>query len=119
MDWLSKINEMKQLSGMTTNDISIKSGIPVGTLNKIFAGQTKDPQISTAAAIIHAMGFTLDDLDNIKNPPDKAEGPYLTDKAYEVARAYQDADQRSRDIVCFTLGLEPDKSSSPSSDAAV
>ncbi|MDF3005505.1 MAG: hypothetical protein K0S22_1977 [Oscillospiraceae bacterium] len=49
----------------------------------------------------------------------KAEASYLTDKAYEVAQAYQDADQRNKDIVCLTLGLEPDKSIGASSDAAV
>lgn len=33
-------------------------------MNKIFAGQTKDPQLSTIKSIVHSMGYTLDDLDD-------------------------------------------------------
>ena len=57
------------------------------------------------------MGFSVDDLENMKNPPEAnapTEGTYLADKAYEVTRAYQDADQHIKDIVCVTLGLESD-----------
>ena len=71
--WLDKINQMKKEKGMTTDDISNLSGIPKGTLNKLFAGQTKDPQLSTVKAVVHCMGFTLDDLDENVNPPAPAE----------------------------------------------
>lgn len=62
MNWLNAINWMKKNKGMTTDDISKYSGIPKGTLNKLFAGQTKDPQLSTIRAVVHALGYTLDDL---------------------------------------------------------
>lgn len=65
--WLDRINKMKKEKGMTTDDISNLSGIPKGTLNKLFAGQTKDPQLSTVKAVVHCMGFTLDDLDENLN----------------------------------------------------
>lgn len=64
MFWLDKINQMKKEKGMTTDDISNLSGIAKGTLNKLFAGQTKDPQLSTIKAVVHCMGYTLDDLDD-------------------------------------------------------
>ena len=69
---------MKQKSGKTLQQISDECGIPKGTLNKIFAGQTKDPQYGTLKNIVHALGFTVDDLEKFENPetkksPDPAE----------------------------------------------
>ena len=60
--WLDNLNRIKKNSGMTIEQISEVSGVPKGTLNKLFAGQTKDPQLSTVSAVVHCMGYTLDDL---------------------------------------------------------
>lgn len=64
---------MKQKSGKTLQQISDECGIPKGTLNKIFAGQTKDPQYGTLKTIVHALGFTVDDLEKFENPEIKKD----------------------------------------------
>jgi len=79
--WLDALNAMKKQSGKTTEQIAEESGIPKGTLNKIFAGQTKDPKYQTLHAIVHCLGFTVDDLDK-ENPPE----PALTDPEGSVTR---------------------------------
>lgn len=60
--WFDNLNRLKKNSGMTLEQISEASHVPKGTLNKLFAGQTKDPQLSTITAVVHCMGYTLDDL---------------------------------------------------------
>ena len=60
--WLERLVQLKKNSGMTIEQIATASGVPKGTLNKLFAGQTKDPQLSTVSAVVHCMGYTLDDL---------------------------------------------------------
>ena len=60
--WLENLNRLKKNSGMTIEQIASASGVPKGTLNKLFAGQTKDPQLSTVSSVVHCMGYTLDDL---------------------------------------------------------
>lgn len=66
--WLDNLNRIKKCSSMTIEQISDASGVPKGTLNKLFSGQTKDPQLSTISAVVHCMGYTLDDLsDNTGN----------------------------------------------------
>jgi toxin-antitoxin system, antitoxin component, xre family len=82
MFWLDKLNQMKKKSGMTTDEISEKSKVPKGTLNKIFAGQTKDPQLGTIKAVVHCMGYTLDDLDDGSEKIEKA--PADTDVSEEA-----------------------------------
>lgn len=81
--WLEVLNEMKRKSGKTTEQISLESGIPRGTLNKLFAGQTKDPGYSTISAVVHTLGFTVDDLDTQKNAAESED----EDPAETAARA--------------------------------
>ena len=62
MDWLERLRTMRRNSGMTAEEISAISGVPVNSINRIFAGQTKAPRLDTVRGIVHAMGYTLDDL---------------------------------------------------------
>ena len=68
--WLDTLIELKKTSKMTLKQISDKSGVPVGTLNKLFAGQTKDPKLETIRAVVYSLGYTLDDLMPAKKSPD-------------------------------------------------
>ncbi len=63
---LEKISEYKKKLGMTTEELSEKSGVPLGTLNKILSGATKDPKLETLKAIAHVLGLSLDDFDDKK-----------------------------------------------------
>lgn len=53
----------KKSLGLTTEDVSIRSGIPMGTLNKIFAGQTLDPKYDTVKLICSALDVSLGELE--------------------------------------------------------
>ena len=61
---LEKINEYKKKLGLTTEELSKRSGVPVGTLNKILSGATKDPKLETLKAIARVLGLTLNDFDD-------------------------------------------------------
>ena len=75
--WLENLKLMKEKSGMTTREISEKSGIPEPTLEKLFAGATKEPKLKTMQQLVHFLGYTLDDLDkkeeNTEKSPSTAE----------------------------------------------
>ena len=75
--WLENLKIMKERNGMTTKEISEKSGIPEPTLEKLFAGATKDPKLTTMQQLVHFLGYTLDDLDgdiaSAKRTPDTVE----------------------------------------------
>lgn len=76
--WLERLAAIKKESGKTLKQISDESGVPIGTLNKLFAGQTKDPKLDTVRSVVHALGHTLDDLTDdlpqrIEKSPSTAE----------------------------------------------
>lgn len=58
---------MKKISGKTSKQISEETNIPKSTIDKLFAGQTKEPYLVSTRAIVHCMGFTLDDLYDFEN----------------------------------------------------
>lgn len=79
---LEKIIEYKKKLGLTTEELSQKSGVPIGTLNKILSGATKDPKLETLKAIARVLGLTLNDFD------DKQDGgtpiDLYTDASYSM-----------------------------------
>lgn len=60
---LEVIEQLKRQKGITTKELSELSGVPVGTLNKLLNGETKDPKLETLIAIKNVLGCTLDDFD--------------------------------------------------------
>lgn len=61
---LEKISEYKKKLNLTTEELSVRSGVPVGTLNKILNGATKDPKLETLKAIAKVLGLSLNDFDD-------------------------------------------------------
>ena len=98
MGWLDNLRNMKKASGLTTNEIAAQSGLPEPTLEKLFAGITKDPKLSTLNVLVHFFGYTLDDL--VKSPEtEKSPG------AEETAPR----DEREAEIISLVRRLDDDQ----------
>lgn len=88
--WYEKLKTMKKESRMTTQEISEKCSVPIGTLNKIFANQTKNPKLETIKRIVHCLGYSLDDLIDIETiNPSNDEIELL-----ELYRTLNDSDKK-------------------------
>jgi transcriptional regulator with XRE-family HTH domain len=61
---LEKIAKLKKELNITTEELSKKSGVPIGTLNKILSGVTKDPKLETLKSLARVLNCTLDDFDD-------------------------------------------------------
>lgn len=59
---LEIINELKKKKGLTSEQLSNKSGVPLGTLNKILNGTTKDPKLETLKLLARVLECRLDDF---------------------------------------------------------
>ena len=88
---LEKINEYKKRIGLTTEELSKLSGVPVGILNKILSGATKDPKLETLKAVARVLGLTLNDFDDIPYSSTIAahfDGDEFTEDELDDIRAY-------------------------------
>lgn len=63
---LEVINDIRKRKGLSIEALSKESGVPIGTLSKITAGITKNPNLETVKAIARALDCTLDDFDDNK-----------------------------------------------------
>lgn len=73
---LEKINIIRRELGLSLDELSESSGVPMGTLSKITAGITKDPKLQTLVAIARALHCTLNDLDD-STPSKVREAPEI------------------------------------------
>ena len=65
MPYTKKLIEFKENCGLTNNEISEKSGVPLGTVNRIMSGQSEASSFNAIAAIVKAMDGSLDELAGI------------------------------------------------------
>ena len=79
------IKQRKKEMNMTTEELSKLSGVPIGTLKKILAGQTSDPKFETVRAICKALDISLSALDDYENEQDEQ-------KIHTIA-AHHDSDE--------------------------
>lgn len=61
-EFLERLQLEKAKNKLRVEDISKLSGVPIGTLSKIFAGITSDPKISTVISIAEALNTNIDFL---------------------------------------------------------
>ncbi len=65
---LTRLKELKDQRKLTNQQLSDLSGVPVGTINRIMAGQTDNPSFQTVCDMVMAMGGSLDELAGIQTP---------------------------------------------------
>lgn len=58
----TKMLEIMKEKGMSLNDLAAASGVPVGTVNKIVHGITKEPSVEKVWKIVHVLGHSLDEF---------------------------------------------------------
>lgn len=89
--WIDALVSLKKKSGKTLKQISDESGVPLGTLNKLFAGQTKDPKLETIRSVVYALGFTLGDLEENENASASSKNDAEALSVDEVVKAFVSA----------------------------
>lgn len=72
---------------MTTEELSQKSTVPVGTINKLFTGETKNPTGKTASKLAKALDVTVEYLLNDNLPIDFALDNILDEQTSRLVKA--------------------------------
>lgn len=82
-----RLQAMKSASGLTLQQISDKSGVPLTTVSRIMQGTTENPGFDMVYKLVKAMGGTLDELDEERV---RLEAPEALTQLYERGIAYRD-----------------------------
>ena len=88
-------------AGMTLDELSERSGVPKGTINKIIGGVTKAPTLDNIKAIAHALGKRLADFEDDEQKPD-----VLSSTEQKMVKKYRSLDEHGKEVVESVLDLE-------------
>lgn len=84
MDWLERIKTLKKEKGFTNDTLAERSGIPLGTLNKLLSGASSDPKLSTLVPLAEVLGCSMDELLGRAEPQSSALPADLAEKYAEL-----------------------------------
>ncbi|MBR6922466.1 MAG: helix-turn-helix transcriptional regulator, partial [Clostridia bacterium] len=96
MEWYERVKELKKQTGVNTKELAERSGVPLGTLNKLLSDQTDKPKLDTLEKIAAALGTTVAYLCDGKTDADTAA---ITEKFIRL-------DKKGRDAVLKTADAE-------------
>ena len=99
MEWLEHIKQMKKDRGFTNETLAERSGISLGTLNKLLSGATADPKLSTLLALSEAFRCTPDALLGLKTET-TASIPE------EFLKKYAELDADGIEAISYTINKE-------------
>ncbi|MEQ2455263.1 XRE family transcriptional regulator [Flavonifractor hominis] len=113
MSIAEKLVYIKKLRHMTTEEIAQRSGVPVGTLNKIFSGQTKNPAVGPVDKITRVLQIPIqylldDDLPVECNIPTcKEDGCilFLSSQEVQLLTEFRSLDERYKQSVQSMITL--------------
>lgn len=101
---INYLKARKKSLGLTTDDVAERSGIPIGTLNKIFAGQTENPKLETVKLLCEALDVSLSELEAADEAA-MQDAP-LTPLEYDIIRSLRLLNADSRSFVLSVLERE-------------
>lgn len=121
MRFFEKIRSIKNKEGLTTQELSQKSGIPLGTLNKLLSGVIEEPKLSVALALCRALGVSLgalleEDAVSLSQDEQKLLKDYRNSDGYGKAAVRAVAEMESG-RTADALGAENEKNQSLAADS--
>lgn len=106
MNYIDRINILKQQKRMTNDQLAKKSGVPIGTLSKLMAGITDSPKLSNIISICGVLDCSLDYLIYGK---EQTDGFSLERDEIAMVKKYRELDSHGKDIVYTILSKEHDR----------
>ena len=95
--YLDRIKLMKNEKKMTNEQLSDRTGIPLGTLSKILAGMSDSPKLSNIIAICNALDCSVEYI--VSGIPENTNNYSLSGEEIRMIESYRELDSFGRDLV--------------------
>lgn len=109
MDVVEKIKRIKHSKKITNEDLAMRSGIPLGTVNKLLSGSVAEPKLSTILSMCSVLGCRLSDLIN--------EGS--TESSEPIIEKFNALDAHGKELVTLIIEKEYERCSPPATQAII
>ena len=102
--YLDRIKKLKSAQKMTNDQLSEKTGIPLGTLSKILAGMNDSPKLCNIMAICNALGCTVEYIAD--GTPENTNNYTLSAKEISLIEDFRKLDTFGRSMIETILQKE-------------
>jgi transcriptional regulator with XRE-family HTH domain len=79
----AKLKELRELAGLTQQELAIKSGLAVSSIAQIEQGMNHNPRMNTLKALALGLGVSLDELTELHTEPPPVRKPRRRPKGKE------------------------------------
>lgn len=107
MDYIDRIKQLKAEQKVTNDELSERTGIPLGTLSKILAGISDSPKLSNIVLICNALGCSLDYA--VSGIPENRNNFTLEPGEISLIENYRELDRHGREMVTLVLDKERER----------
>lgn len=105
--YLDRIKRVKNEQKLTNDQLSERSGIPLGTLSKILAGMSDSPKLSNMIALCGALGCSMEYI--VNGTPENNNNYMLEAAEIELIERYRALDHWGRSMVETVLAKESER----------
>ncbi len=109
-DYIERIKQIKSDKKMTNDELSRRSGIPLGTLSKLLAGLSDSVKLSNMIAICDALGCSLDYV--VSGIPENTNNFTLDGSEIRLIEEFRRLDSHGKELIMLVAGKERERVSS-------
>lgn len=102
--YLDRIKQLKNERKMTNDQLSERSGIPLGTLSKILAGMSDSPKLSNIIALCSALDCSVEYI--VSGIPENTNNYTLSSEEIAMIESYRALDSFGRELVELVVSKE-------------
>ncbi len=102
--YLDRIKQLKNERKMTNDQLSERSGIPLGTLSKILAGMSDSPKLSNIIALCSALNCSVEYI--VSGTPENTNNYTLSGEEISLIEDYRGLDSFGRELVDLVVAKE-------------
>ena len=115
--YLDRIKLMKNEKKMTNEQLSERTGIPLGTLSKILAGMSDSPKLSNIIAICNALDCSVEYI--VSGTPENTNNYSLSGEEIRMIESWRELDPYGRDLVETVIFKEAQRAAATAVQAPV
>jgi len=97
---------LKKKRKITNEKLSELSHTPLGTINKLFSGNTEDPKLSTVIAVCKVLDVSVDDIIRGTSADNSAKQISLTEEESRTLTNLRKLDSHSRNLISTIINCE-------------
>ena len=94
--YLDRIKQLKNEKKITNDQLSERSGIPLGTLSKILAGMSDSPKLSNIVALCSALDCSVEYI--VSGTPENTNNYTLNENEIHLIENYRSLDSFGKEL---------------------